>query len=354
MFRVIVWGESHSSSIGAVVEGCPPGIELDLNRIQKQLDKRKPGGNGLVSARQEQDRFEIVSGLFEGKTTGASISIVIKNHGFIRENYTGLNDVYRPGHADFTYQTKYGIRDFYGGGRSSARLTAAVVAAGAIAEQVLAGETGYKILAYIKKIGSVEFGSAAGTVKPEDVQGSSINVPDAKMELKVLALLGELKQQGNSIGGVVECVAENVPAGFGEPLFDKLDGDLAKVMVGLNAAKGFEIGSGFSSAELTGEQNNDEFAVENGKVVTKTNHAGGVLGGISTGMPLVFRVAFKAAPSISMKQNTVDVMGNNREIEIMGDHDTCVAIRAVPVVEALASIVICDHFLRFRGQCGVK
>jgi len=354
MFRVTVWGESHGSLIGAVVEGCPPGIELDLNKIQRQLDTRKPGGSPLVSARQEQDGFEIVSGLFEGKTTGTPISIVIRNQGFVNDNYTGLSGVYRPGHADFTYQAKYAIRDFYGGGRSSARLTAAVVAAGAIAAQVLAGETGYKILAYVKMIGNLESGSAAGTVKPEDVQGSNINFPDSKREGEVLALLEKLKQQGNSIGGVVECIAENVPAGFGEPLFDKLDGDLAKVMVGLNAAKGFEIGSGFSSAELTGVQNNDEFAVENGRVVTKTNSAGGVLGGISTGMPVVFRVAFKAAPSISLKQNTVDVSGNSRQIEIPGDHDTCVAIRAVPVIEALASIVICDHFLRFRGQCGVK
>lgn len=354
MFRVTVWGESHGSSIGAVVEGCPPGIELDINEIQKQLDRRKPGGTGPVSARQEQDRFEIVSGLFEGKTTGTPISIVIENQDFVKDSYTGLSDVYRPGHADFTYQAKYGIRDCYGGGRSSARLTAPVVAAGAIAAQILAGETGFRIFAYVKKIGSVSSDIAAGSVEPEDVQGSSVNFPDSEKESEVLALLEKLKRQGNSIGGVVECVAENVPAGFGEPLFDKLDGDLAKVMVGLNASKGFEIGSGFSCAELTGEENNDEFAVENGRIVTKTNRAGGVLGGISTGMPIVFRVAFKAVPSISLKQNTVDVKGNSRKIEIAGDHDTCVAIRAVPVVEALASIVICDHFLRYRGQCGVK
>jgi len=354
MFRVTVWGESHGSSIGTVVEGCPPGIELDMNEIQKQLDKRKPGGTGPVSTRQEQDRFEIVSGLFEGKTTGTPISIVIKNHGFTKNNYTDLSDVYRPGHADFTYQAKYGIRDCYGGGRSSARLTAPVVAAGAIAAQILAGGTGFRILAYVKKVGSVNSDIAAGSVEPEDVQGSSVNFPDREKEGEVLALLKKLKRQGNSIGGVVECVAEDVPAGFGEPLFDKLDGDLAKVMVGLNGAKGFEIGAGFSSAELTGEQNNDEFAVENGKVVTITNRAGGVLGGISTGMPIVFRVAFKATPSISLKQNTVDSDGKSRKIQIKGDHDTCVAIRAVPVVEALASIVICDHFLRYRGQCGVK
>ena len=354
MFRVTVWGESHGSSIGAVIEGCPPGIELDINEIQKQLDRRKPGGTGPVSARQEQDRFEIVSGLFEGKTTGTPISIVIENQDFVKDSYTGLSNVYRPGHADFTYQAKYGIRDCYGGGRSSARLTAPVVAAGAIAAQILAGETGFRILAYVKKIGSVSSDIAAGSVEPEDVQGSSVNFPDGEKEGEVLALLEKLKRQGNSIGGVVECVAENVPAGFGEPLFDKLDGDLAKVMVGLNASKGFEIGSGFSCAELTGEENNDEFAVENGRIVTKTNRAGGVLGGISTGMPIVFRVAFKAVPSISLKQNTVDVKENSRKIEIAGDHDTCVAIRAVPVVEAFASIVICDHFLRYRGQCGVK
>lgn len=354
MFKVSVWGESHGSSIGAVAEGCPPGIELDLNRIQEELNRRKPGRNRFVSARNEEDRFEILSGLFKGKTTGTPISIIIKNDGFEKENYEELGRIFRPGHADYTYHAKYGIRDYYGGGRSSARMTAPVVAAGAIAGQVLCGELGIEIQAYVKKIGNIESNIHFSKIEQTDLHESQINYPEMDKEKEILALLGKLEEEGNSVGGIVECVIKNVPAGFGEPLFDKLDADLAKAMVGLNAVKGFEIGNGFECAELTGKENNDEYSVSNGKVITKTNNSGGVLGGISNGMPIVFRVAFKAAPSIAQKQNTIDIDGKKIEIEIKGNHDICVAIRAVPVVEALSAIIVCDHYLRYRGQCGVK
>lgn len=354
MFKVTVWGESHGPSIGAVVEGCPPGVELDMNLLQEELNRRRPGKDRFVSRRQEKDRFEILSGLFKGKTTGTPMSIIIKNNSFNKENYEKLGEVFRPGHADFTYQAKYGIRDHYGGGRSSARLTAPTVAAGAIARQILKKELDIEILAYVKQIGSIEAVIKTGELSLRSLADSLINFPDKEREVEILALLEQLQKEGNSIGGIVECVVENVPAGFGEPLLGKLDADLAGAIMGLNAVKGFEIGNGFGCVELTGIENNDEFIVSLGKIVTKTNRAGGIQGGISNGMPIVFRVAFKATPSISRKQRTVGIDGEEKEVEIKGDHDTCVAIRAVPVVEALAAMVVCDHYLRHRGQCGVR
>ncbi len=350
MFKVCVWGESHGPSIGVVIEGCPPGFELDLDGIRKELNRRKPGSSAYVSSRLEQDQFKILSGLYRGETTGTPISILIPNQGFNKSSYDELENTYRPGHADYTYQAKYGIRDFYGGGRSSARLTAPVVAAGSIARQILHREYGVTILAYITQIGRIQ----SGIDGPGHRAQSNCNFSDESKEREILTLLEGLKASGNSIGGVVECMISNVPPGFGEPLFDKLDADLASAIVGLNAVKGFEIGNGFNAAELTGKENNDEFLVEQGETQTVTNRSGGVLGGISNGMPIVFRAAFKATPSISMAQSTVDNSGNKKEIVIVGDHDVCVAIRAVPVVEALAAIVLCDHFLRYRGQCGVK
>ncbi len=353
MFKVNVWGESHGPSLGAVIEGCPPGIELDLKRIQEELNRRKPGRNSFVSNRREEDRFEIHSGLFKGKTTGTPISVIIKNDGFKKENYEELGEIFRPGHADFTYQAKYGIRDYYGGGRSSARLTAPIVVAGAIARQILRDELGIEILAYVKQIGSVEAATTTDEVTSNSLAGSLINFPDKYREAEILALLERLQEEGNSIGGIVECTVRNTPAGLGEPLFGKLDADLAAAMMGLNAVKGFELGNGFECVELTGKENNDEFTVIEGDTVTITNRSGGIQGGISNGMPIVFRVVFKATPSISQKQRTVDIHGEKKEIQIQGDHDICVAIRAVPVVEALAAIVLCDHYLRHRGQCGV-
>ncbi len=354
LFKITVWGESHGPSVGVVIEGCPPKIKLNLDDIQKELNRRKPGRNNFVTGRKEDDIFEILSGVFKGKTTGTPISISIKNHSINSSEYHEFQHVYRPGHADFTYQQKYGIRDNLGGGRSSARLTAPIVAAGAIAKQVLLEHFSINLLAYVKQIGKVKSVINSEEVSRNHVNESEIFCPGSSFEEEVKALLTALQKEGNSIGGIVECIIKNVPTGLGEPIFDKLDADLAKVMVGLNAVKGFEIGSGFKTVELTGSENNDEFIFRNGQIVTETNNAGGILGGVSTGMPIVFRVAFKPTPSIAIKQKTIDSENSQTEIVVKGNHDVCVAIRAVPVVEALAAIVICDHFLRHRGQCGVK
>lgn len=352
LFKITVWGESHGPSVGVVIEGCPPKIKLDLDEIQIELNRRKPGNNSFVSKRAETDNFKILSGFFEGYTTGTPVNIVIENSSFVSQSYIANKNKYRPGHADFTYHQKYGIRDYFGGGRSSARLTAPLVVAGAIAKQVLQAHLSIKLLAYVKQVGKIKCTTALEEVTGSCVSESEIFCPGKDFEAKVKALLTTLQEEGNSIGGIVECIIRDVPAGIGEPIFDKLDGDLAKVMVGLNAAKGFEIGSGFKAAELTGSENNDEFTLENEQIVSTTNNAGGVLGGISTGMPIVFRVAFKPTPSIAQKQKTVSNSNSITEIVTNGQHDICVAIRAVPVVEALSAIVICDHFLRHRGQCG--
>ncbi|PIE52013.1 chorismate synthase [Candidatus Fermentibacteria bacterium] len=353
LFRVTVWGESHGPAAGAVIEGCPPGIKLDHERINRALSRRKPGGK-FVSARGEDDRFEILSGLFKGKTTGTPVSIIIKNTAAKSENYTELENLLRPGHGDFTYLEKYGVRDYRGGGRSSARLTAPVVAAGAIASQFLQEVRGIDILAWLKSVGNVTADIESTAISREIVQASCINFPDSEAEKNALDLMEKLRIRGDSTGGVVECRIIGVPSGLGEPLFNGLDADLGAAITGLNAVKGFEIGNGFDASLLTGSENNDEFTCENGRITLATNRCGGVLGGISTGTPLVFRAAFKPAPSISVNQNTVDIHGRPAEISVSGQHDVCVAVRAVPVVEALAAIVVMDHLLRHRGQCGVR
>ena len=352
LFKITVWGESHGPAVGVVIEGCPPKVKLNLDEIQKELDRRKPGGNDFVTGRKEEDTFEITSGVFKGETTGTPISVSIKNNSFSSSDYREFQDLYRPGHADFSYQQKYGIRDNHGGGRSSARLTAPIVAAGAIAKQVLLEHFRITLLAYVKQVGKVKSVVNSEEVGRNQVNASEIHCPGSAFEEEVKMLLSALQEEGNSVGGIVECIIRNVPSGIGEPIFDKLDADLAKVMVGLNAAKGFEIGSGFNAAELTGSENNDQFIFRNGQIATETNNAGGILGGVSTGMPVIFRVAFKPTPSIATKQKTIDSENREREIVVKGNHDVCVAIRAVPVVEALAALIICDHFLRHRGQCG--
>ena len=347
LFKITVWGESHGPSIGVVVEGCPPLMKLDLKKIQKELDKRKPGQNKLVSQRTEDDKFEILSGLFNGKTTGTPLSIIIQNKNSKKKDYEKLKNIYRPSHADFTYEAKYGIRDFYGGGRSSARLTAPIVAAGAIAKQILK-ECKIDILAYVKKIKDINCEVDSCKITRDKIDKSIINCPDIKKEKDIIKLIEKTKKDGDSIGGVVECVIRNLPVGLGEPLFDKLEGDLAKAMMNINAVKGFEIGNGFQCAELNGSQNNDEFIKVGGKIITKTNNSGGIQGGISNGMPIKFRVAIKPTPSICQKQKTVNKNGKEIEIKINGRHDPCIAIRAVPVVEAMTAIIICDHYLRFK------
>ncbi|MBN1157319.1 chorismate synthase [Candidatus Woesearchaeota archaeon] len=347
LFRITNWGESHGKAIGIVVEGCPSLIELSEKDIQKELDRRKPGQSRLTTARAEDDKVEILSGVFNGKTTGAPISMMIRNKDYNKKDYAKLSKVFRPSHADFTYFQKYRTRDAFGGGRSSARLTAGNVAAGAIAKKVLRK---IEIVAYVKKINNITAEVDVEKVKAKDVESTIVRCPDSIAAARMIKLVEETKKSGDSVGGVVECVIRNVPPGLGEPLFDKLSADLAKAMMSINATKGFEIGSGFSCAEMLGSKHNDEFVMKNKKIVTKTNNSGGIQGGITNGMLVVFRVAFKPTPTISKRQKTVSTDGKVAFVEGTGRHDPCVLPRAVPVVEAMTAIVLCDHYLRSKAM----
>ncbi len=345
-FRITNWGESHGKAIGVVLDGCPPLLELSTEDIQRELDRRIPGQSEITTTRKEEDKIEILSGVFNGKTTGAPISMIIFNHDFKSADYGDMMTTFRPSHADFTYEKKYGIRDPFGGGRSSARLTASNVAAGAIARKILMQEAGVEIVAYTKKIKHL-----TAIVEPEkitraQVEANMVRCPDQNTADKMIALIKEAKEQGDSLGGVIECVIKNVPPGLGEPLFDKIEADLAKAMLSINATKGFEIGSGFAGTDLYGSEHNDPFVIREGKIVTETNNSGGVQGGITNGMPIIFRVAFKPTSTISKKQKTVTAAGKEAELEAHGRHDPCVIPRAVPIVEAMAALVLCDHYLR--------
>ncbi len=346
LFRITNWGESHGKAIGVVVDGCPPLLALSEKDIQKELDRRIPGQSEVTTSRKEPDKVEILSGVFNGKTTGAPISLIIFNQDFKSEDYQPLVSTFRPSHADFTYDKKYGIRDPFGGGRSSARLTAGNVAAGAIARKFLAEKAGVEIVAYTKKIKNVAATVDAEIVTRETVDKNIVRCPDQTAAEKMILSVKEAKEQGDSLGGVIECVIRNVPVGWGEPLFDKMEADLAKAMLSINATKGFEIGSGFAGTELYGSEHNDPFAVREGKIVTETNNSGGVQGGITNGMPIIFRVAFKPTSTIRKKQKTVNAAGEEVELEAQGRHDPCVIPRAVPIVEAMAALVLCDHYLR--------
>lgn len=322
IFRVTNWGESHSEAIGAVVEGCPPLILLKESDIQKELDRRRPGQSSISSPRMEKDKVSILSGVFEGKTTGAPISLIIFNKDFKKEDYSKLKDSFRPGHADATYMLKYGIRDPFGGGRSSGRLTAPNVAAGAIAKKVLE-KYGVEILAYTKQIKNIkaEFDPLKVTFK--DIESNIVRCPDKKAANKMIKVIKDALNKGDSVGGIAECVIKNVPGGLGEPIFDKLNADLAKAIVSINAVKGFEIGSGFKCAEMYGSEHNNP----------ALNHAGGILGGISNGMPIIFRAGIKPTPTIGKAR---------------GRHDPCIVPRVIPVIEAMAAIVLLDHILRSK------
>ncbi len=347
IFRITNWGESHGKAIGVVIEGCPALLNLKKEDIQKELDRRRPGQSIATTARNEKDIVEILSGVFNGKTTGSPITLIIYNKDIKKKDYADLKEKYRPSHADFTMEKKYGIRDFYGGGRSSARITAANVAAGAVAKKILR-KAGIEIIAYVKKIKNISANIIPENVKKKDVESSIIRCPDKKASEKILDLIKKTKQEGDSLGGIIECIIKNVPPGLGEPVFDKLDADLAKAMLSINATKGFEIGSGFKACDMLGSEHNDPFAIKDNKVVTLTNNSGGVQGGISNGMPIIFRVAFKPTSTIMKKQKTLDI--NNKETEIIGKgrHDPCVLPRAAPIVEAMAAIVLADHYLRQR------
>ena len=354
LFRVTTWGESHGPALGAVVDGCPPGIALTAAEIQSFLDKRKPGQSRFVTQRREPDEVEILSGVFEDErtggpvTTGTPISLMIRNVDQRSKDYSDIRDKFRPGHADFTYDAKYGVRDYRGGGRSSARETAARVAAGAVARKVIPGVT---IRGAMVQMGPHEIDRANWDW--EQVNENPFFCPDAKAAALWEDYLDGIRKAGSSIGAVIEVVAEGVPAGWGAPLYGKLDQDIAAALMSINAVKGVEIGAGFASAELTGEENADEiYAGGNHEPEFRSNHAGGILGGISSGQPVVARFAVKPTSSILTPRHTIDKTGAETEILTKGRHDPCVGIRAVPVGEAMLAIVLADHFLRHRGQTG--
>lgn len=348
LLRVTTWGESHGPAIGAVVDGCLPGLELSEADIQPWLDRRRPGRSRYTTQRREPDVVRIMSGTFEGRTTGTPISLMIENVDARSKDYAGIAGAYRPGHADYAYDAKYGIRDWRGGGRSSARETAARVASGAIARLVIPQ---VRIAAYVVEIGGDSIDRAR--FDPAAIGANPFFCPDADAADRWARMLDLARKDGNSLGAVVECVASGVPAGWGAPVYGKLDADLASAMVSINAAKGVEIGDGFAAARLTGRENADEMtAGEDGKPRFLSNHSGGIAGGISTGQDVVLRVAFKPTSSISSPLATVHRDGSDTEIRTTGRHDPCVGIRGVPVVEAMMALVLADHALLHRAQCG--
>ncbi len=344
VFRVTTFGESHGPGIGLIIDGCPAGVDLDLTFIQNELDRRKPGQSKIVTQRKEDESFVIQSGVFEGKTTGTPISIFIPNTDQKSKDYSHISNIFRPSHADFTYQAKYGVRDFAGGGRSSARETAARVAAGSIAKMILRN-LGVKINAFVSQVGHVRLDES----EPLDLTQTEENMvrcPHPQTAQKMIDLILDVKKSGDTIGGMVSCIIEGCPVGLGAPVFDKLHADLGKAMLSINAVKGFEYGSGFKCITMLGSEHNDVFVNQDGNIKTKTNHSGGIQGGISNGMPINFNVAFKPVATIVQGQNTVDIMGKDALAEGKGRHDPCVVPRAVPIVEAMAALVVVDHFLR--------
>ena len=353
LFRISTFGESHGGGVGVVIDGCPPLIEITEADIQRDLDRRRPGQSEIVTPRAEDDRGEIVSGVFQGKTTGTPIAILVRNKDARSEAYSEMETAFRPSHADFTYQAKYGIRNWQGGGRASARETIGRVAAAAVAKKVLAQICpALEIVAYVKSIHEIEATVDSATVTQEQVEANMVRCPDTTAVQPMIDLIKKVRSQGDSVGGVIECVIRGVPAGLGEPVFDKLEADLAKAMMSLPATKGFEIGSGFSGALMTGSQHNDPFEMRDGQVRTTSNRSGGIQGGISNGEPIFFRIAFKPTATLLQKQQTVSVAGENIELSARGRHDACVLPRAVPMVEAMAALVLVDHVLRQRAQCG--
>ena len=351
-FRFTTWGESHGPAIGCVVDGVPPRIALEEADLQVWLDQRKPGQSRHTTQRREPDLVRILSGVFEGQTTGTPIALVIENQDQRSKDYGDIKDKFRPGHADYTYWAKYGIRDYRGGGRSSARETAMRVAAGGIARKVLDSllPGGIAIRGALAEMGGQK--AARERWDWAETRKNAFFCPDAVAAAVWESALDSARKSGSSLGAVIEIVAEGVPAGMGEPVYDKLDADLAKAMMSINAVKGVEIGAGFAAAALRGEENADEMFMEDGKPGFSANHAGGILGGLSSGQPVVVRFAVKPTSSILTPRRTIDVYGNETEIVTKGRHDPCVGIRAVPVGEAMMALVLADHLLRHRGQVG--
>ena len=352
LFRITTWGESHGGGVGVVVDGCPPRLALTEADIQPDLDRRRPGQSKIVTPRKESDTVEILSGTFEGQTLGTPISMWVKNTDARPEAYSEMATKFRPSHADYTYQAKYGFRNWQGGGRSSARETIGRVAAAAIAKKILRERFGVEVLAYVKQVQRIMAEVNPETVKVKDIEANIVRCPQAATAEKMIRLIEKMRRAGDSVGGIVEGVARGVPAGWGEPVFDRLEADLGKGMLSLPASKAFEIGSGFGSILMTGREHNDAFRSRGGKVHTLTNRSGGVQGGISNGETIYFRVAFKPVATVMHEQETVDVDLKNTTLKGRGRHDPCVLPRAVPMVEAMTALVLVDHALRQKAQCG--
>lgn len=341
-FKISTFGESHGPAIGGVIDGCPAGLELDLQQIQHELDRRRPGQSAIVTQRKEPDGVRFLSGIFEGKTTGAPIGFIIENTNQKSKDYSHIKDTYRPSHADYTYDKKYGHRDYRGGGRSSARETASRVVAGAIAKQMLGA---IKINAYVSSVGTLKLHKPWQELDFDQIEQNPVRTADAEAAKQMEAYIKQIRKQGETVGGVISCVVRNMPIGLGEPVFDKLHAELGKAMLSINAVKGFEYGSGFAGSEMLGSQHNDIFNPDGS---TQTNYSGGVQGGISNGQPLVFKVAFKPVATIMKQQTTIDKDGKEVVMEGKGRHDPCVVPRAVPIVEAMTALVLADFSLRDR------
>jgi chorismate synthase len=350
LFSITTCGESHGGAVGVIVDGCPPGLALSVEDIQKELDRRKPGQSSITTPRNEQDIIHILSGVFEGKTMGAPILLLAYNADMRPEDYNDLKDLYRPSHADFTYLEKYGMRDYRGSGRASARETLARVAAGAIAKKYLKEKLNIEILSYVEQVGNICTNIDHVSVKSEDIDTNMIRCPDQLVAEKMIALVEAVRDEKDSIGGIIKGLIRNVPVGLGEPAFDKLPADLAKAMLSINACKGFDIGSGFAGVSMRGSEHNDPFVLDGDKVRLTTNHAGGTLGGISNGEDIYFRVAFKPVSTIGKEQTTLNTNNEQVQVAATGRHDPCVLPRAVPIVDAMAALVIMDHYLRNKAQ----
>ena len=350
LFRVTTFGESHGGAIGVVIDGCPPRIDIVEGEIQQELDRRRPGQSKLTTQRKEEDRCEILSGVFEGTTLGTPIAILVRNKDARPDDYREIERKFRPSHADYTYEAKYGIRNWQGGGRASARETIGRVAAGAIAKKILSGfYAGFEIAAYVTQIHGIVAKVDRSAVKMKDVKKNIVRCPDTAAAKRMISLIEQTRGEGDSVGGIIECVVRGIAPGLGEPVFDKLEADLAKAMLSIPAAKAFEIGSGFTATRMRGSQHNDAFEVRGGKIRTTTNYSGGVQGGISNGEDIYFRVAFKPPATIALQQKTVTSSKEKTRLAARGRHDPCVLPRAVPIVEAMAALVLCDHALRQRA-----
>lgn len=350
ILRITTFGESHGGAVGVVVEGCPPRLAIDAQEIQRDLDRRRPGQSRLTTPRQEADRVEILSGTFEGRTLGSPIGLLVRNQDARPSAYQDMRDVFRPSHADYTTEAKYGIRNWQGGGRASARETIGRVAAGAIARKLLRETAGVEVLAWVERVADVQAKIDPLGVTLEAVEANPVRCPDPEAAERMIQRIDAVREQGDSLGGVVGCVARNVPAGLGEPVFEKLEAELARGLMSLPASKGFEIGSGFAGTLLTGSEHNDPFVTgEGGRPHTASNRSGGVQGGISNGEPILLRVAFKPTATIRRAQQTVDRAGRAVTLEAQGRHDPCVLPRAVPMVEAMVCLVLADQWLRQRS-----